>query len=109
AEVGADDLQHEVDRGGDAGAGVTLAVDLVDVSRTLDFREALAEACPVLPVDGAAVAVELAGFGQDQRAGRKPSERPPLAAPGAKGRQNLALAGKLGGQPHADKKDIGRG
>ena len=60
-----DQRQHHVDRGRAAGAGEAVAVDLEQLLRRLDIRELLAEAVEVLPVDGAAMAVEQPCLGQD--------------------------------------------
>ena len=65
----ADQLQHQVERRRAARAGEAVAVDLEQLRGHLDLRELLAEAGEVLPVDGAAIAVEQAGARQDVAAG----------------------------------------
>ena len=71
-----DPVQHQVERRGAARAGEAVAVDLEQVGGHLDLGELLDEAGQVLPVDGAAMAVEQAGARQHMRAG---AERPDLA------------------------------
>ena len=63
-DIAAHNLQHQVDRRRAAGAGVALAVDLEDVAGAFDVRKPLHEAGAVFPMDGAAVAFELAGLGE---------------------------------------------
>lgn len=104
--IGADDLQHQVDRGRAARAGVALAVDLEHVAGALDLGEFFLKAGAVLPVDGAAEPVELAGFGQDVRADRKAAERRTLAAQRAQGGERLALAGEFEREACANEQDI---
>src|SRR3546814_5554929 len=60
-----DHVQHHVDGRGAAGAGEAVAVDLEQLAGHLDVGEVLAEAGQVLPVDGAAVAVEQAGRSEE--------------------------------------------
>src|SRR5690606_16728416 len=93
-------------RGGTAGAGVALAVDLVDIAGALDVGKALHEAGAVLPVNGAAVAFELAGLGEQVGADRKRAQRPAAPAPVPERAEHLRLAGKLGRQPDGDEKDV---
>src|SRR3546814_19990206 len=66
-----------VDGRGAAGAGEAVAVDLEQLAGHLDVGEVLAEAGQVLPVDGAAVAVEQAGPGEHVAAG---ADRPDVGA-----------------------------
>ena len=76
-----DQLQHQVGRGGAAGGGVAVAVDDVDVRGELDLGEVLLEAVAVLPVDGAAAAVEQPRLGDHLRAGADRADRAARAAP----------------------------
>ena len=56
------------------GAGEAVAVDLVDLAGAVEIREVLLEGGAVLPVDGAAVAVEEARPGEEVGAGGERSD-----------------------------------
>ena len=68
-EMLADQVQHHVERGGAAGAGVAIAVDLEEVGIDLRLRKFFREGRQRFPVDGAAAAVQNAGVGQHPGAG----------------------------------------
>ena len=76
-----DQGQHHVERRGAAGTGEAVAVDFEQAAGGLDFREGFREAGQVLPVDGAFIAVEQAGFGQQMRAGADRADVIARAAP----------------------------
>ena len=70
AVVAAQDVQAEVEAGGDARAGQHLAlVDVEHAGLDVDARVAGGEVGGIAPVGGGAVAVEHAGGGQRERAG----------------------------------------
>ena len=73
-EIVADQLQHHVERGGAAGAGVDVLVDLEEIGEDIGLREGLGEARQVLPMDGAALVGQQAGRGQHMRAGAQPAD-----------------------------------
>ncbi len=74
-----DHVQHHVDRRGAAGTGEAVAVDLEQLRGHLDVGKILSEAGNVLPMDGAAVAVEQPGAGQDMAARAKRADIGTLA------------------------------
>ena len=60
-----DHVQHHVERGGATRTGEPIAVDLEKFRRYFDPGKVLGKAGDVFPMDGAAIAVEQAGAGQD--------------------------------------------
>jgi hypothetical protein len=73
-EIVADDLQHHVERGGAAGAGKDIAVDLEQVGEDIDLREGFLEAGQVFPVDGAALVLKQAGGAERMGAGAQAAD-----------------------------------
>ncbi len=77
AVLAGDQRQHHVERRGAAGAGEAVAIDLEQAAGDVELGESLAEARQVLPMDGAAIAVEHPGLGQEMGAG---AQRPDIGA-----------------------------
>ena len=94
--------QHHVERGGAAGAGEAVTVDLEQTAGGFDFRKGLGEAGQILPVDGAFVAVEQAGFGQNMRAGAHRADAGALARHLAEPRQQPLVGVALHVEAGAD-------
>ena len=69
AVLGADQLEHQVERGDAAGAGEPVAVAQEQLLDHLDLGMALMEQLHGLPVQRDSVAVEQAGGGQREGAG----------------------------------------
>src|SRR3546814_4273382 len=69
-----DQAQHHVERGGAAGAGQPRPVDLEQLAGDVEVGKILAEGVAVLPVHGAAEAVEQASPGKQIAAGRQRAE-----------------------------------
>lgn len=61
----ADQRQHHVERGGAAGAGEDVVVDLEKVGMHVRLRKCLGKARQVLPVDGAAPLGQKPGAGEN--------------------------------------------
>ena len=61
--------EHHVERRGAAGTGEAVPVDFKQAARGVDVREGFREARQVLPMDGAFIVVENAGFRQQMGAG----------------------------------------
>ena len=88
-----DPVQHQVERRGAARAGEAVAVDLVQVRGDRDLGERLEEARQVLPVDGAAMAVEQAGARQHVRAGAEGADLRRRGGPSGAARRTPPCSG----------------
>ena len=83
AVIGGDQAEHQVHGRRAARTGHPVAVDLVDLGGGVDAGEILADAGQILPMDGAAVALEQPRARQDVAAGgqRAQAAADPLKAP----------------------------
>ena len=70
----ANQLEHHVKGGGAAGAGVYVAVDLIEVGEGLGLGETFGEAGDVFPMDRAALARQKAGEGENVGAGAEAAD-----------------------------------
>ena len=75
-----DEVQHQVEGGGAARARDALAVDLEQVGGDLESGKIFGQGLDVLPVDGAPVAIEHAGPGEQPGTGGKGPRSPPRGA-----------------------------
>ena len=98
AMVVADQRQHQVERGDPAGTSHALAVDLEQLRRDVELREGFLEAGQVLPMDGAAIAVEQSGVGQDIAAGGDRAQPVALPSELAQPAEHLPVVVGLGRQ-----------
>eukprot|EP01132_Coremiostelium_polycephalum_P008723 gene8723-10721_t len=108
-EILPDDLQHQIDRGRPARAGIALAVDLENIAGAFDLRKTLLKTGAVFPMDRAAMPFELACFGEDVTADVEPAQRRTAPSQIAQRCDNLGFFLKFGGQPGADEENIGGG
>ena len=88
---GRDPVEHHVHRGGAAGTGEAVAVDLEQFAGRLDLREGFGEARQIFPVDRAAVAVEQPGAGKDVAGGADRAQVDALRRPAAQPRQDAPV------------------
>ena len=106
-EMLADQVQHHVERGGAAGAGVAIAVDLEEVGIDLRLRKALREGRQRFPVDGAAAAFQDAGVGEHPGAGIERADADLLAVERGDPGVEVAVVETLDAERAADEDVVG--
>eukprot|EP01136_Pigoraptor_vietnamica_P006590 Opistho-1_new@39680 len=103
-----DQRQHQVERRDAAGAGEPVAVDDEQVLGERNLGELLADRREVLPVDGGAVAVEEARFGEREGAGTEAAERDAAAGEAAQRVRQPPVDGVADGDAAADEQHVER-
>ena len=100
-----DQMEHHVQGSGAPGAGQAIAIDLEQVCRQPQLRELAGEVLELLPVDGAAIAVEQPGTRQGVGTRADAAHHGAIARQPAQPGEHPLVAVFVAADPGADQHD----